>query len=151
MPGIAGRSELRVRPSGVEVIFDAYNSNPMSLENSLGSLAQRTQFKDGSTVGRRVVILGDMLELGKEERKYHRAAGEHIAELPIDCLITVGDLASLIRESAEKHRETSIPGRHFENVRNCGEALPDLLKPGDLVLIKASRALELERLLEENW
>ena len=151
VPAISGRSEIVARPSGIEVIFDAYNSNPMSLENALGMFARREQLSDGSPVGRRVAILGDMLELGDEEEKYHHEAGSRIAELSIDVLITIGSLAYLIRESAEKTLGKAIPGRHFDTTDNCAIDLPTLLQKNDLVLMKASRTIALENLLDGDW
>jgi len=151
IPQIPGRHEKIFRQSGIEVIFDAYNSNPLSLHNALESLARRSVLSDGTPIGRRVAILGDMLELGADEEIYHIEAGKLAGSLPIDMLITVGPLASLIRESAEDSRNERIPGGHFESTHECASALPDLLNPCDLVLMKASRALAFEILLEGDW
>jgi UDP-N-acetylmuramoyl-tripeptide--D-alanyl-D-alanine ligase len=151
LPGVPGRSELILRPSGIEVIFDAYNSNPMSLENALDALAGRAFLSDGSPVRRRVAILGDMLELGDHEEKFHRDAGRLAARLPLDCLITVGKLSRLIRESAEEERGKSIPGAHFDSAPRLTPHLKSLLKTADLVLIKASRGIALEQLLKGDW
>jgi UDP-N-acetylmuramoyl-tripeptide--D-alanyl-D-alanine ligase len=151
LPQIPGRMEKIIRPSGVEVIFDAYNSNPASLFNALSALARRTTLSDGSQVKRRVAIIGDMLELGVHQEKYHRDAGSIFKALPIDVLITVGKLAGIIRDSAEESRGFKIQGKHFGSTEECGKELSKWLELGDLVLIKASRALAFENLLKENW
>jgi UDP-N-acetylmuramyl pentapeptide synthase len=151
LPSIPGRCEIIVRPSGIEVIFDAYNSNPLSLANALDALGSRTRLSDGSPLGRRVAILGDMLELGDEAERYHREAGRRVAELPIECLITVGELARLIRHAAEQRRGEPIDGDHYPNAEACAEALPHWLRAGDIALIKASRGIALEQLLEGEW
>ncbi len=151
LPGVSGRMEFIDRPTGIEVIFDAYNSNPLSLANALDALSARRLLRSGAAVGRKVAILGDMLELGENEIAYHIQAGKHLAKLPIDVLITVGKLATLIRESALETRGGDIEGQSFETTGECAVSLRELLRPGDLVLIKASRGLEFERLLDEDW
>jgi len=151
LPSTPGRMEIIMRPSGIEVIFDAYNSNPVSLANALEALAARETRSDGGGISRRVAILGDMLELGEYEEDYHREAGRHVADLPIDCLITVGKLAAVLRESADECRGQTIEGAAYEATEQCVQELARWLRPGDLVLIKASRALALERLLDEDW
>jgi len=151
LPRIQGRMESVIHDSGIEVIFDAYNSNPLSLKNALDLLAAKETLQDGSTPGRRVAVLGDMLELGDDEIKYHLEAGERIGELGIDCLITVGKLAWNIRDAAEKFRNEDIPGQHFETTEECGRHIGEWLQKGDLVLVKASRSLEFEKLLEVEW
>ncbi|MFH1676387.1 MAG: UDP-N-acetylmuramoyl-tripeptide--D-alanyl-D-alanine ligase, partial [bacterium] len=151
VPSVPGRMELIRRPSGIEVIFDAYNSNPLSLKNALDALCNRTKLSDGSEIFRRVAILGDMLELGDDAVTYHRDAGRRIAELPIDCLITVGELANEIRNEAERSRNRLIDGGQFSNTDILSHELINLLEPGDLVLIKASRALAFEKLLNGDW
>ncbi len=151
LPSTPGRMEEIVRPSGVNVIFDAYNSNPISLRNALDALSQRKTMCDGSPVKRRVAILGDMLELGDDEEMYHREAGSHIAKLQIDCLITVGSLAEFIRAEADTKSGERIDGKHYESTEECADELSKWLRSGDLVLIKASRNLAFEILLDEEW
>ena len=146
IPSIPGRLQKIVRDSGVEVIFDGYNSNPMSLANALDMLASRKSLSSGEPIVRRVAILGDMLELGKEQEQYHSEAGEQISNLKFDLLITVGNLAKIISDAA-----SGLEKLHFDTTGDCGAELPGILKPGDLVLIKASHALEFEKLLETEW
>jgi UDP-N-acetylmuramoyl-tripeptide--D-alanyl-D-alanine ligase len=151
LPSIPGRSELIIRPSGIEVIFDAYNSNPMSLQNALEAFSRRSRLSNGSPVKRHVAILGDMLELGDREEQFHIDAGQIAAKLPIDCLITVGRIAELIRRAAEDVRGRKIPGAHFESADSLSIEIANWLKPGDIVLLKASRAILLEKLLDAEW
>jgi UDP-N-acetylmuramoyl-tripeptide--D-alanyl-D-alanine ligase len=151
LPLVPGRSEIIIRPSGIEVIFDAYNSNPMSLENALDAFARRELLSDGKSVKRRVAIIGDMLELGPDEEKFHHDAGILIGRLPIDCLITVGRLSTIIRGAAEQERGHPIAGTHFDSAGDAADYLKLFLIAGDLVLIKASRAIGLEDLLQGDW
>jgi len=151
LPSTSGRLETIIRDSGVEVIFDAYNSNPLSLDNALDLLATRASLQDGKNIIRRVAILGDMLELGENEAEFHRNAGARIGSLPVDVLITVGELSGHIADEAKKTGSSKIEGAHFDTTDMCADALPGLLREGDLVLIKASRGFEFEKLLEVDW
>jgi UDP-N-acetylmuramoyl-tripeptide--D-alanyl-D-alanine ligase len=137
-PGISGRSEKIIRDSGVEVILDAYNSNPLSLRNALDSLGR-------VSAERKVAILGDMLELGDDEIEYHRTAGKQASEAGIGLLITIGNLS--------KHIAGEFSGEkiHFDTTEECAVSLPRIIRNGDYVLLKASRGFKLEKLLESEW
>jgi UDP-N-acetylmuramoyl-tripeptide--D-alanyl-D-alanine ligase len=146
IPSTPGRLQKIIRDSGIEVIFDGYNSNPLSLANSLDMLAFRKRLSNREAIGRRVAILGDMLELGDESEIYHRDAGRLVSDLKIDLLITVGKLAGLMNASVK-----GIKNMPFETTADCANELHRILKKGDLVLIKASRLLEFEKLLDTGW
>jgi UDP-N-acetylmuramyl pentapeptide synthase len=91
---------------------------------------------------RRVAVLGDMLELGPAEREFHVAIGEHASAAGLDVLITVGALAASIGDPFD--------GEQYA-VADAGEAaalVPELLEPGDVVLVKASRGVGLELVAE---
>lgn len=151
LPDISGRFELITRPTGVDVIFDAYNSNPLSLANALEAFCRKTRLSNGSPIKRRVAVIGDMLELGQQEGLYHYEAGAQIGNLPIDCILTVGKLSEVIRKSAEETRNQSIDGAHYPNAESLAADFHRWIKRGDLVLMKASRAIALEKLLEGEW
>ncbi len=151
LPSTPGRLEKIIRESGIEVIFDGYNSNPISLANALELLARRKTLADGGEICRRVAILGDMLELGEEEKQYHLDAGTHVANLNIDVLLTVGNLAKFIGEAVDSAKPDEVGSKHYESTDECARDLSTQLMPGDLVLIKASRSLEFEKLLETDW
>lgn len=135
------RMELHNLPSGILLINDAYNSNPSSLRAALRFLKKKE--------GRKIAILGDMLELGKDSEKIHYRAGKWVKEAGIDFLITIGQLAEFIGEGA---KEKGVPNENVVAFHNKEEALPfllELLKEGDVILVKASRKLELDELAEE--
>jgi UDP-N-acetylmuramoyl-tripeptide--D-alanyl-D-alanine ligase len=89
-------------------------------------------------------VLGDMAELGPEAPRYHREVGRHASQVGVDVLVTVGPLA---RHYAEG--QTGIPVVHeAASVDDAIAALEELVQPGDCVLVKASRALALERIAE---
>ena len=114
------------------LIEDCYNANPMAMRAALADLAARS--------GRRVAVLGDMMELGEDEASYHRQVGELAAELGIDLLIAVGERAGGYADGADGVRTL-----RFATVDEAVAAVPAELLPGDAVLLKGSRSMELER------
>jgi UDP-N-acetylmuramoyl-tripeptide--D-alanyl-D-alanine ligase len=130
-----GRGQRVHRADGLTVIDDCYNANPMSMRAALDELAATAP---GSTAGRRVAVLGDMLELGPAERQFHVEIGEHAGAIGIDLLITVGPLAAAIADGFDGE---------VHSVADAGEAaalVPELVEPGDVVLVKGSRGVGLE-------
>ena len=123
---------------GVRVLDDAYNANADSMLASLQTLA------DYPCRGRRVAVLGDMAELGAHTAVAHREVGRRAAELGLNALVAVGQWA---RETAQAARDAGLREAHeFANVAVTASALRALLQPGDVVLLKASRAAGFERL-----
>jgi UDP-N-acetylmuramoyl-tripeptide--D-alanyl-D-alanine ligase len=130
-----GRGARLALEDGVTVIDDCYNANPMSMRAALEDL-RVTAEREGHA--RRVAILGDMLELGPRERQFHLEIGEAAAEAGVDVLVAVGPLAAAMEDGFEGE---------LHQVGDAAEAaalVPDLLRPGDIVLIKASRGVGLE-------
>jgi len=125
------RGEERELPGGGLLINDAYNANPVSMRAALGYLVERAGDR------RRVAILGDMAELGRTGPKYHREVGEAAAELGIDEVLAVGELACC-------YLEAGVPGRSVANVHEALREVEEVVRPGDAVLVKASRAVGLE-------
>jgi UDP-N-acetylmuramoyl-tripeptide--D-alanyl-D-alanine ligase len=125
------RGEEEDLPGGGLLINDAYNANPVSMRAALVHLAERAGDR------RRVAILGDMAELGVAGPDYHREVGRTAAELGVDMLLAVGELA-------RGYLEAGVPGRWARNADEAVEELDDVVRPGDAVLVKASRAVGLE-------
>ena len=125
------RGEEDELPGGGVLINDAYNANPVSMRAALAYLAERAGER------RRVAILGDMAELGRTGPEYHREVGEAAASLGVDQLLAVGELA-------RGYLEGGVPGRWVPNVHEAVRELGDVVRPGDAVLVKASRAVGLE-------
>ena len=95
--------------------------------------------------GRKVAILGDMFELGENERAMHREVGQYAAEKGIDLILCVGGLSSEMYEgAAEKGGEA----RHFETREALEAVLQDLLQPDDTVLVKASHSMAFENIVQ---
>ncbi|MHB0977041.1 MAG: UDP-N-acetylmuramoyl-tripeptide--D-alanyl-D-alanine ligase [Candidatus Aquicultorales bacterium] len=140
MPGM--RLEVTKTIGGVTVVNDAYNANPDSMKAGLGVL------KDMRARARRIAVLGDMLELGKAAEEAHRELGRFVAGGNTDLLVTVGELGALIAEGALT--EGFDPGsvRSFASLEDAGEFLRGVTAIDDIVLVKASRGLQLERIIE---
>lgn len=134
-----------VEIGGATVINDCYNSNPRALDFMVDALAG---MKPGAG-GRRIVVAGEMLELGPAGEDLHRRCGTHAAERGVDVLIGVRGLA---RHMAEAARADSRRTRaeFVESPEQAGEWLAREVKAGDVVLLKASRGVKLERALE-TW
>jgi UDP-N-acetylmuramoyl-tripeptide--D-alanyl-D-alanine ligase len=136
------RMESFQSASGMTIINDAYNANPASMRAALSALA------DVPTHGRRIAVLGDMAELGSLAELAHFQLGGEIAGMPVDVLITVGERGRRIAEGA------LAAGMDLEWVRPCvtaeeaSEVLDDTASPGDTVLVKASRVMGLETVVE---
>ena len=122
------RGEESQLPGGGLLINDAYNANPTSMRAALEHLAELE--------GRKVAILGEMAELGPTSPEYHREIGALVSDLGIDVVLAVGDLAR------------AYGGEWVENAASAAERAPELVQPGDIVLIKGSRAVGLEVVAE---
>ena len=119
------------------IINDAYNANPASVLAAARTAAS-------CPARRRVMIVGDMRELGDSAEALHRQAGRDIAATGVHLLVGVGPLGGLVAEAAA---EGGMPTEAFASVRQACRKVPRLLCAGDLVLIKGSRAMEMERLV----
>jgi UDP-N-acetylmuramoyl-tripeptide--D-alanyl-D-alanine ligase len=136
------RMEVFAVASGVTLINDAYNANPTSMRAAINALT------DIETAGRRVAVLGDMAELGSLSELAHFRLGEQVAVSGIDRLVTVGERARRIAEGA---RAAGMPPEAVLACLTTNEAtsvLDDMLAPDDTVLVKASRSMNLERVVE---
>jgi UDP-N-acetylmuramoyl-tripeptide--D-alanyl-D-alanine ligase len=135
------RGEVLDFAAGFTVVDDSYNSNPRSLIGMVSTLAEASE-----NVSRRIVIAGEMLELGPEAPEMHRAAGREIARLGIDVLWGVRGLASDITSAARE--QGLIATRFFESSDEAAaEALKEV-RAGDLILVKGSRSVETDRVVK---
>ena len=128
------RGQRMEAEDGIVVIDDCYNANPMSMRAALEDLAGESARRGG----RKIAVLGDMLELGPDGERFHEETGGVAQALGVDILVTVGELAQLMSRgfAGETH-----------SVADAGEAaqlVPSLIAGGDTVLVKASRGIGLE-------
>jgi len=133
------RGELRPLGEGVTLLDDCYNSSPAALEAAVVAL--------GLLPGRRVAFLGDMLELGPTGPALHRERGRALAGR-VDAVIGVGPLS---RELVDGAREAGLPAdalAHFASAAQAATAAAGIVRRGDAVLVKASRGLRLEAVVD---
>jgi UDP-N-acetylmuramoyl-tripeptide--D-alanyl-D-alanine ligase len=123
---------------GATIINDCYNSNPKALDSMVRSLAQMP-------AQRRIVVAGEMLELGSSAEAMHRDCGQLMGTYGVDLVLGVRGLARFIVEGADA---ANVAAEFAATPEEAAEWLRDNVKPGDLVLLKASRGVRLERALE---
>ena len=127
-----------IKKRGVTIIDDTYNANPSSMKAALGML--------GSINGRRIAVLGDMLELGPRTIKYHKEIGEFAVAQGVDILIGVGKLAKHYVVAAKKRGATTL---YAKTTSDAAGKLNKLINSGDKILIKGSRGMKLEKIVEK--
>jgi len=137
----AGRFELVELTEDLLVVFDGYNANPESFRESLKA------FCELECRGRRFLVMADMLELGKDARRHHRELGEAIAEFPIDEVYAYGSLAeeTVLGLKAKQKRIQTVYGQTPYEILT--ELMAKISK-GDTILLKASRGMKIERILD---
>jgi UDP-N-acetylmuramoyl-tripeptide--D-alanyl-D-alanine ligase len=132
MNTIAGRNNI-IKTENLLILDDCYNANPVSMKSSIDVIALAE--------GRKICILGDMFELGRDEEKLHYEVGQYMAGKNVDVLLTAGKLAKNIAAGA---KDTGAVGEihSFETRDELLDALPQLLKKGDNILVKASHGMQ---------
>jgi len=130
------RGQRLLLEDNVVVINDCYNANPMSMRAALDDLAD-------SASGRSVAVLGDMRELGPDERRFHAELGAHVREVGVEVLVTVGELAGAAGPPFGGENLHSLA-----DAAQAAEQIAAIVEPGDTVLIKGSRGVGLEVVAE---
>ena len=136
--GVEMRLQELTVGDNIVVINDAYNANPASMVAAGSVLMEHPG-------GRRVLIAGDMFELGEETQKLHEQVGETVASMGIDMVIGVGSLGTVIAGAASK---SGAKTETFKTVEDARKELANLLESGDVVLLKGSRGMGMEKLLD---
>lgn len=135
---VAGRNHF-IRTEQFEIIDDCYNANPVSMKASLDVLS--------SAKGRKVAILGDMGELGKNERALHREVGAYAAEKGCDVLVCIGTLSKEFVNGAKESRKKIGEIYHFATKDNFLSVFSDILKKGDTILVKSSHMMDFPKIV----
>ncbi len=136
------RMEVTERPYGVTIVNDAYNANPDSMRAALKALVAMAR-------GRRTwAVLGQMAELGEASGEQHDAIGRLAVRLDVNRLVVVGQQAARIHAGAKHEGSWGEESVFVPDAEAAVELLRRELRPGDVVLIKASRAAGLERVAE---
>lgn len=142
LPRSRWRMETHTRADGVTIVNDAYNANPHSMRHSLSALASMTGGQDQ----RSIAVLGRMNELGENTRSAHEEVGRYAGELGLDQILLVGgEEAGWMRDGA-----AGVSGKavHLPDQDTALELLYKILRPGDVVLVKASRGVQLQQLAD---
>lgn len=127
----------KIEKNKITFIYDCYNSNPVSCE------ALFKTYKNSKR--RKIFIMGDMLELGEKSKNYHVQIAKIAKENGISLILGIGKYT---KYTVEKAKDIGIYGEHFEDLKKLSEKLKEILKEKDLVLIKGSRKMEMEKLKE---
>ncbi|MBV8516056.1 MAG: UDP-N-acetylmuramoyl-tripeptide--D-alanyl-D-alanine ligase [Acidobacteria bacterium] len=125
---------------GATIYDDTYNSNPYALQRTLELMTQ------AETRGRRIAVIGDMLELGEQELQFHRDAGRGIPKA-VDVVLGVGKRTRALLEGAREAGFDENALHYFGNAQDAGAFLMDEIRDGDLVLIKGSRGVGLDKIV----
>lgn len=135
------RGEIFILSNGIKLIDESYNSNPCSL------MAIMSDFNRMGWSGRKIAIIGDMLELGEHSMKFHLQVLREIKLMKINVIVGVGPL---MREAIDyiAKQEGGISFLSFVTSEECGEFLKDFLQPSDAILIKGSRGIQLDKVVE---
>lgn len=127
--------QMRLIPTqvnGFTILDDTYNCNPLSMQAALQTLA------DYPTNGKRILVVGDMLELGDKAHDYHRQIGRMASAFGIDIIVAVGKLCAAIEEAAKV----------YESQEEAAQYLLECVESGDTVLVKGSRAMKMEKIID---
>src|SRR5215468_1734859 len=136
------KARLQIKEiNGVQFLDDSYNANPDSMKAALRTLVEL------DTEGKRIAVLGEMRELGEETQRGHEEVGEEAAAFGIDQLIGIGEAAEPIAQGARAAGLDKVSS--VRSTREAADLLGKIGVPGDLVLIKGSRAARTEEVIEE--
>ncbi len=130
-----------IRLKNWTVFDDSYNSNPQSLKQAIDVLCRQ------EARGRRILIMGDMLELGRQSSDFHAYFGRYVARKPVDILVTMGDQARHTAETARHSGMTTEAVHHFMGCPEVLDFLKGTLRQGDVLLIKGSRSMRMEQIV----
>jgi len=136
------RMEVK-RIGDIKIINDTYNSNPLSMRQAIEAL------KDMTTKGRKILVAGDMLELGNLSGRFHHLVGRQAAESGIDLIVAVGKLAEHIVNGAQEAGMNQKKIKMCNLTKDACEAVVNLIKKGDTILVKGSRAMKMEQIVAE--
>jgi UDP-N-acetylmuramoyl-tripeptide--D-alanyl-D-alanine ligase len=137
-----GRMRLIEGEKGTYIIDDTYNSSPLAAETAVMTL------KEIRTTGRKIAVLGDMLELGRHTEGAHKHIGALAGEF-VDIIMTVGKRAKSIIDGAEEAGMNKENMFYFDDSDGAKEFLEQNIKKGDLILVKGSQGMRMERIVEE--
>ena len=134
--GVDGRNNI-VKTERYTIVDGAYNASPTSVEAAVDVMA--------SASGRRVLILGDMYELGEDSEKLHFQTGQYAGRSGVEVIICIGELSEKTVMGAKITSDSEV--KYFKTVDACIEKLPFILEDGDVILVKASHAMGFDKIV----
>jgi UDP-N-acetylmuramoyl-tripeptide--D-alanyl-D-alanine ligase len=134
----------RFERNGVTIINDSYNANPAAMRSMLEVLR-------GTPARRRIAVLGEMLELGREAGALHRGIGEFAAGQGIDAVFGIRGAARLMVDAAREAGLSDSAAFFFDSAEEAGEFLRQYVRAGDAVLFKGSRGVQVEKAMERAF
>ncbi len=137
---IGTRQKITKSKKGYTIIDDTYNANPDSMKACINVLC------DMQCSGKRIAVFADMLELGENSEKFHRAIGTYLRNTSVDELITIGEMAEKIGDEAGKN--SGIKVLHCENNKSASDYINQILKPGDVITVKGSNSMNMSEIIE---
>lgn len=137
----AGMRQRLTEYNNIKVIEDCYNASPDSMEAAIRVI------HDVECTGSRIAVFGDMLELGRDSEQLHRQVGAAAAEAGIDFLLCCGEQAVWIAEGAKQNGMLNVI--HCREKEQAVKALKEILKQGDAVIVKASRGMRMEEIIQQ--
>ncbi|MGX5628745.1 UDP-N-acetylmuramoyl-tripeptide--D-alanyl-D-alanine ligase [Bacillus thuringiensis] len=137
------RFQFLTAKTGFTIINDAWNASPSSMKAAIETLQKLNAYK------KKIIVIGDMLELGKKAETYHREIGEMLNEESIQYVFTYGELAKIVAEEARKNYHTGKI-KSFDNQAKIAEEVLKVITKKDVVLLKGSRGMALEEIVQ-NW
>ena len=136
------KARLQIKEiNGVQFLDDSYNANPDSMKAALRTLVEL------DCDGKRIAILGEMRELGRDSERGHQEVGEAAAAFGIDQLIGIGEMGEVIARAAESAGLKN--SRAVRSTSEAAEALAEIAEVGDLILVKGSRLARTEHVIEQ--
>lgn len=134
--------EVVVAGKTLFVMDDSYNASPMSVAAGLKNL---TSFAKHRASGRTIAVLGDMFELGESAPQLHASLAKNIVENHIDLVFTAGELMRHLHEAIPANQQ----GEHYKNAEEAGQKLQAHLQTGDILLVKGSRGMQMEKVIQQ--
>ena len=145
---IVGRLHLLRGVKKTWIIDDTYNSSPSSALGALDLLEKISNSRGDGEPGRKIAALGDMLELGAFTEQAHRQIGARAAQV-VDILLAVGERSIFMADQAKKSGLTNDKVLYFASSEDAGRELQNLIREGDVILVKGSQSIRMEKIVKE--
>ncbi len=143
----SGRNEVQTLPKGTHLLADYYNANPASVRAAMATLEEL--FQKANHPGKKWICLGDMLEMGQDEERIHRMLAPAIQAYAFDEVLLFGDRMKWLNQELKKTKAFRGHVQHFETRLQLADYLKTKLEANDFVLIKGSRGMKMEEVLQK--